>query len=557
MTKATLDSKTDRSVIERLADDMIQIPGRDFMLCKYPVTNRLWKAVMGWSPLATYLGEDCPVHNAIIYDANRFIARLNAQPEVKASGIVYRLPTVDEWDFACRAGSTGDYCRLADGTDITEATLVEVMEAPMWAAYSGRTSPVGRKKPNAFGLYDMIGNVAELVTAEKGKTDVWFSCGGSYLCNPDCYKVGCHIEKDEGEFCGFRLAGEKKSTATPQCPEDTDMTTDDIDMTIEDADLRGDQCVDRLKKDPSFADKCDWSRLSSWDWMNLLCSHPEYADHCDWSELDYDTVVESCLLDDQPQLAVKCDWSRFSRSQKAELLLEHPEFGQYTGRRQLIVELGCGQFVELGRKVIPLDDDDEEPVEDAKVSSRDKRRLYAVMDEGGIVHALSVRVFLGGKIVFEHNVSPEDACGVTFDDCGDLFDIAPPKNGRWLYGAECNDPTSITPWQVDVPARFKFDPSKLRIPYCRARISAFPETALLVAPEEIRYGRRRPDTSGEDGDFVIDHKYDDMPDRTTTQSFWLETEDGPEEYDGPWAEDDGDGGFFDEAFHFVTVEHVE
>jgi hypothetical protein len=41
------------------------------------------------------------------------------------------------------------------------------------------------------------------------------------------------------------------------------------------------------------------------------------------------------------------------------------------------------------------------------------------------------------------------------------------------------------------------------------------------------------------------------------RSFWLETEDGPEEYDGPLAEDDGEGGFFDEAFHFVTVEHVE
>ena len=78
---------------------------------------------------------------------------------MKESGLTFRLPTEKEWEYACRAGSTGDYCKLADGTEITERTLGEV------AWYDGnsgkKTYLVGQKKPNAFGLYDMHGNVWE------------------------------------------------------------------------------------------------------------------------------------------------------------------------------------------------------------------------------------------------------------------------------------------------------------------------------------------------------------------------------------------------------------
>ena len=84
---------------------------------------------------------------------------LNSMPEVKKSGLTFRLPTEKEWEYACRAASTGDYCKLADGTEITKGTLGDVA---WYEDNSGKkTHPVGQKKPNAFGLHDMHGNVLE------------------------------------------------------------------------------------------------------------------------------------------------------------------------------------------------------------------------------------------------------------------------------------------------------------------------------------------------------------------------------------------------------------
>ncbi len=80
-------------------------------------------------------------------------------PEVMASGVRFRLPKEAEWEYACRAGATGAYCKLADETEITDSTLGEVA----WYDDNSEevTHPVGQKKPNAFGLYDMNGNVGE------------------------------------------------------------------------------------------------------------------------------------------------------------------------------------------------------------------------------------------------------------------------------------------------------------------------------------------------------------------------------------------------------------
>lgn len=557
-------SKTD--IIAKLAADMVPIPGKRYLICKYPVTQELWEAVMGY-PSWHYGEPDSPVYGVSWYNCTKFIGKLNELPEVMASDMVYRLPLAEEWDYACRAGSTGDYCRLADGTEITEETLSDVA----WTMENNlnmRPRPVGQKKPNAFGLYDMIGNVGELVFTECGDNNAWVSCGGSFLCNPNCYKVGCHEENPIDETCGLRLAAEKKTPQTKSGSNDGHDWSEILGKHPEFADkcdkwddLYGHQWVDILSRDSgaAFADKCDWTKLDSFDWMNLLSSRPEYAEHCDWSKLDYGWMAEdgqlASLLDDQPQLAAKCDWSRIPRSQKAEILLEHPEFMQYTGMHQLIIELSCMEFVELGRRIIPADDDADGPVAGGGISTRDRRRLYAVMKGGGVMHGLSIRAVLDGKVVFEKRIDPENAQGVAFVDCGNLFDVAPPKKGRWLYGSECNDPTWLTPWQMIVPARFKFNPSKLTIPFYHARTSALSDVALLVPPGEIRYGKKRPDTAGEnttDPDFAIAPQCDDA-DKTTVQSFWLEDEDGPEEYNGPWAEDDGNGGFFDEKFHFATI----
>ncbi len=137
---------------------MIAIPGKSFKMGKYEVTQAQWQAVMGENP-SEFKGDLNPVENVSWNDCKKFLEKLNAMPEVKASGLTFRLPTEKEWEYACRAGSTGDYCKLADGTEITSDTLGEVA----WYRDNSdnKTHPVGQKKPNAFGLYDMHGNVWE------------------------------------------------------------------------------------------------------------------------------------------------------------------------------------------------------------------------------------------------------------------------------------------------------------------------------------------------------------------------------------------------------------
>jgi formylglycine-generating enzyme required for sulfatase activity len=161
--------------LAKLASDMVPIPGKDYSMCKYEVTQMLWFAVMGENP-SVFKGADHPVERVSWNDCQKFLEKLNALPEVKASGKTYRLPTADEWEFACRAGATGDYCKLADGTEITEKTLGEVA----WYKDNsdGKTHPVGTKKPNAFGIYDMHGNVWEWTATAVGSSRV--DCGGGW-----------------------------------------------------------------------------------------------------------------------------------------------------------------------------------------------------------------------------------------------------------------------------------------------------------------------------------------------------------------------------------------
>ena len=149
---------------------MVAIPGTKYMMCKTEVTQAQWEAVMGENP-SWFKGANNPVENVSWNDCQKFIKKLNDMPEVKASGLTFRLPTEKEWEHACRAGSTGDFCKLADGTEITRKTLGEVA---WYKDNSGhKTHPVGRKKPNAFGLYDMHGNVWEWCQ------DL-YTAGGSY-----------------------------------------------------------------------------------------------------------------------------------------------------------------------------------------------------------------------------------------------------------------------------------------------------------------------------------------------------------------------------------------
>ena len=167
-----------RRAVGKLEAGMVAIPGRDFEIGKFEITQGIWEPIAGFNP-SEKKGEDLPVSNVTLSDIEEFLENLNALPEVRASGKKYRLPTAEEWEYACLAGGTNGFCRLADGTQITEETLGEVA---WFGSNSGDAPhPVCKKNPNAFGLYDMHGNVAEW-TSTKAPGEMF-----EYICKGNAY----------------------------------------------------------------------------------------------------------------------------------------------------------------------------------------------------------------------------------------------------------------------------------------------------------------------------------------------------------------------------------
>jgi formylglycine-generating enzyme required for sulfatase activity len=120
-----------------------QVTVNGFYLGKYEVTQAEWESVMGSNP-SSKMGSRRPVEMVSWNDIQSYIQKLNA-----ATGQRYRLPTEAEWEYACRAGTTGDH--------YGELKSIAWADRPL----GGGTYPVGGKEPNAFGLYDMLGNVEE------------------------------------------------------------------------------------------------------------------------------------------------------------------------------------------------------------------------------------------------------------------------------------------------------------------------------------------------------------------------------------------------------------
>jgi sulfatase modifying factor 1 len=136
---------------------------KDFWMDMYPVTQALYRQVTGENP-GRFKGDDHPVEKVSWLDVvgfcNRLSEKMDLEPAYKIVGEQvewlkdkngFRLPTEAEWEYACRAGTTGDRYGPID-------------EVAWYADNSGdSTQGVGQKKPNGFGLYDMIGNVWEWV----------------------------------------------------------------------------------------------------------------------------------------------------------------------------------------------------------------------------------------------------------------------------------------------------------------------------------------------------------------------------------------------------------
>ena len=157
----------------------------DFMIGKFEVTQRLWKAVMGTNP-SHFKGDNLPVENVSWNDCQEFITKLNQK-----TGANFRLPTEAEWEYAARGGTNtslyngeninikgtnnssnldklawyggncGQNYTSSAGCDVSQGIDISGWSEKQYNDKKGGTHLVGLKQPNVYGLYDMLGNVWE------------------------------------------------------------------------------------------------------------------------------------------------------------------------------------------------------------------------------------------------------------------------------------------------------------------------------------------------------------------------------------------------------------
>jgi len=119
-----------------------------FWMGKYEVTQEQYEAVMGTNP-SKFKGAKNPVENVSWGDAMAFCKKLSLK-----TGKNFTLPSEAQWEYACRAGSKGRFCFGDSDSGLGDYAWYIVNSGP-------QTHPVGQKKPNKWGLYDMHGNVWE------------------------------------------------------------------------------------------------------------------------------------------------------------------------------------------------------------------------------------------------------------------------------------------------------------------------------------------------------------------------------------------------------------
>ena len=182
---------------------------RGFWLGKHEMTQAEWQGVMGTNPSSNSGCGRCPVEQVSWNDAQEFIGSLNG----RSGRNRYRLPTEAEWEYAARAGTTGDRYGNLDAIAWYEDNSGD------------RTHPVGGKAANAWGLHDMLGNVWEwvqdwqdwygrypggAVTDPGGAVSGWNRVlrGGSWRCNASSCRSSGRGHAPPGnriDYLGFRL----------------------------------------------------------------------------------------------------------------------------------------------------------------------------------------------------------------------------------------------------------------------------------------------------------------------------------------------------------------
>ena len=223
-TMGSASLETGRNDDEVLHDVEITRP---FLMGQHEVTQQEWRTVMASAPSQfTNCGPRCPVENVTLFDVQRFLDKLNAHtPQT----LRYRLPTEAEWEYACRARTTGPF---STGENLTTAQANYNGKQPNGSFPAGdfrqKPAPAGTFPLNPWGLADMHGNVWEWTSDWYGpypesaaanidprgpaSGDKRVIRGGSWLFDANsarCALRYSHAPQDKGFSLGFRVAADR------------------------------------------------------------------------------------------------------------------------------------------------------------------------------------------------------------------------------------------------------------------------------------------------------------------------------------------------------------
>jgi formylglycine-generating enzyme required for sulfatase activity len=205
-----LEECTHKGVRVRVVKKKIPAP---FLMGLYQVTQSQYQKVMGINP-SEFKGPEHPVEMVSWGDANEFCERLTAVPDELTAGRAYRLPSAEEWEYVCRAGTGTTYSFGDDSGDLGKyAWFGGLLWTGPTAGNSGKTThPVGEKEPNPWGLFDMHGNVWEWCSTEKPamRTERVLK-GGSYYhgtLEAKCHSRMHYKENTRSSYVGLRVAAD-------------------------------------------------------------------------------------------------------------------------------------------------------------------------------------------------------------------------------------------------------------------------------------------------------------------------------------------------------------
>ena len=273
-----------------IIDGLVKIARKDYFVSKTMVTNIHWYSVMGGEEPSAEI-KDYP-KTAHMSDWYRFVETLNDSQLAKDANVTFFIPFFEEWKYAYRGG--------------TKKTLPESILDYGWFKCNsgGELHPVAQKKPNAFGLYDMGGNLGELCTdAMWHGGDCWLD--NYRYCDGESVESLCSCGNDDGGMRLFAKEGAGKEWRY--------FSHEELWIKI-------------LCKVPEAFKKCScWNLFSADAWCNLLKEQPQFADKCNkWREFSCNSLYR--LLEKHPQFVDKCEC--LSASAWAELLRKSPQFAE-------------------------------------------------------------------------------------------------------------------------------------------------------------------------------------------------------------------------------------